>query len=160
MSDKLASWATPVILAGVAVYCWVQWDRTSDAAALLAADPVVAEAMIMEKTHHSGSRHRYGGFPDRYGVIVRFDVQGGDRTSAATRVSERLFKTLKVGDMVAVRYARSNPLIAEIEPGTLDSAAKLYLVGAMVLSALVLLIGVLVAVYRFAMAQARRPQPR
>ncbi len=159
MSSQSASWATPIIFAAAAIYCWVQWYQTSDAAALLETDPVHAQAMIVEMTHHSGSYSRYGKFPDRNHVIARFDVQGGDRTSAAASVSERLFKTLKVGDMVEIRYAQSNPLIIEIEPGTLDTAARLYLVGSLVLSSMLLLLGVMIAAYRIAMARARRPQP-
>ena len=158
MSPGPASWATPIIFVAAALYCWVQWNQTSVSAALLAADPVVAQAMIMEKKLRSGPHRGLSSVVDRNRVIARFDVQGGDRTSVESSVSDAFFKRLQVGDLVDIRYARSNPQIAEIEPGTLDAAAKLYLVGAIVLSVLLLLLGMMIAVYRSAMAQVRRSQ--
>jgi hypothetical protein len=85
-------------------------------------------------------------------------VQGGDRLSASTGVSKKLFRSLAVGDYVTLQYARSDPTIIEIEPGTLAESAKLYLVGASVMSALLALGGVMVGIYRSTMARASSPK--
>ncbi|HLQ17453.1 MAG TPA: DUF3592 domain-containing protein [Tabrizicola sp.] len=142
--------ALGAIVGLLALFFWVQWYMASSRATLLSADPVVAEAVVMQLDRQEGVGR--GRIFTSDSVILRFDVAPGTRLSSRTPVSDERFDTLALGQTVTVRYARQDPSIVEIEPGTLADKATLHLVFALALTVLLGLGLALVASYRAVLA--------
>ena len=82
----------------------------------LALDGVTTEARIMAKHWEKADPNSRGNSRYVYHLEFRFSVDGAQTTDTA-RVSKAFSNSHRRDQIVPVRYAASNPLINEIEPG-------------------------------------------